>query len=128
MSRLTDSTAFLSTLAVCNIYLWLLVVVAVAQQLPNEDLRTFIYVWSSTAAISGASVYVERKQSDSIAPIRFSFPKTNEGGWTHRQIPDGDYTLFIEAEGFKPHRSQITVPSGKRYKFRDFPVMLEPKE
>lgn len=117
------------TLVLLNLVAWCGLTMIVAQvKLPNEDPRTFVYVWSPTKAVPGATVYVERRQTDSDAPIRFSFPKTNDGGWTKRLIPDGDYTLFVDAEKYKSHVSQITVPTGKHYKFRDYTVWLELKE
>jgi hypothetical protein len=88
----------------------------------SVDLRTFVFVRGPNQNIQDADVVMI--DEDGHARV---FPKTNEGGWTKLQIPDGRYRVTVSADGWKSRTGRLLVPARSRYPHRTFLFYMKKK-
>jgi hypothetical protein len=91
----------------------------------EPDPRTFVFVrevWQGQIGmVVGADVRL-RRLSDKEEWI---FPRTGPGGWTNRQVPDGQYLVTVTKDGYIPKIVSVKIPTGERFPHRDYTVLME---
>jgi hypothetical protein len=75
-------------------------------------MNGFVFADSDTTGLPGATVELEGDQNnDRLRTVRLSTKTERDGKYSIKDIPYGDYTLRVSAEGYAPYEIKLYVGS-----------------
>src|ERR1044071_1303362 len=94
------------------ITLAILAVTAAAAQSGRSWMGGFVFADSDTAGLPGATVELEGDQNNArLRAVRLSTKTEQDGKYSIKDIPYGDYTFRVSAEGYAPYEIKLYVGS-----------------
>ena len=75
-------------------------------------MNGFVFADSDTAGLPGATVELVGDQSnDRLRPVRLSARTDQRGEYSMKDIPYGEYTFRVSAEGYDPYEIMLYIGS-----------------
>jgi hypothetical protein len=75
-------------------------------------MHGFIFADSDTRGLPGAVVELTGDQSnDRLRSVRLSAKAEEDGGYSIKEIPYGDYTFKVSADGYDPYEIKLYIGS-----------------
>ena len=85
---------------------------AVAAQSGRSWMNGFVFADSDTRGLPGATVELTGDQSnDRLRSVRLSTKAGEDGKYSIEDIPYGDYTFRVSAEGYAPYEIKLYIGS-----------------
>jgi hypothetical protein len=93
------------------IALFVLTAMAAAQS-GRSWMHGFIFADSDTRGLQGASVELVGDQSNArLRSVRLSTKAEQDGAYSIKDIPYGDYTLRVSSDGYEPYEIKLYIGS-----------------
>ena len=90
----------------------LIVATAFAAQSGRSWMNGFIFADSDTKGLEGAKVELTGDQDNArLKSVHLSTSAANDGAYSLKDIPYGDYTFRVSAEGYLPYEIKLYVGS-----------------
>ncbi|MFL6231167.1 MAG: carboxypeptidase regulatory-like domain-containing protein [Pyrinomonadaceae bacterium] len=84
----------------------------VAAQSGRSWMNGFIFADSDTSGLPGATVELTGDQSNArLRSVRLSTKAKEDGEYSIKDIPYGDYTFRVSAEGYDPYEIKLYIGS-----------------
>src|SRR5262245_64608938 len=75
-------------------------------------MKGFIFADSDTRGLAGATVELTGDQNnDRLRAVKLSTKAEADGGYSIKDIPYGDYTFRVSAEGYEPYEIKLYIGS-----------------
>ena len=83
-----------------------------ASQSGRSWMQGFVFADSDTNGLAGAAVELFGDQNnDRLKSVRLSTKAERNGNYSLRDIPYGDYTFRVSAEGYEPYEIKLYIGS-----------------
>lgn len=90
----------------------LMLVAATPAQSGRSWMNGFVFADSDTKGLSGATVELIGEQSnDRLRNVRLSVKTEEDGKYSIKDVPYGDYTFRVSAEGYEPYEIKLYIGS-----------------
>ena len=101
---------------VCRLVLLTIAVSTLAQTVAGQSGRSwmngFVFADSDTNGLAGALVELVGDQAnDRLKAVRLSTKAENDGKYSLKDIPYGDYTFRVSADGYEPYEIKLYIGS-----------------
>ena len=84
----------------------------VAAQSGRSWMHGFVFADSDTSGLSGATVELTGDQSNArLRSVRLTTKAEADGGYSIKDIPYGDYTFRVSADGYDPYEIKLYIGS-----------------
>ena len=103
-----------------KVFLWLaqfvitfsILAAASAAQSGRSWMNGFVFADSDTRGLSGASVELIGDQSNArLRSVRLSTKTEQDGEYSMKDIPYGEYTFRVSADGYEPYEIRLYIGS-----------------
>jgi len=99
-----------------RLFLLPVVLLTLALTVPAQSGRSwmngFIFADSDTNGLAGAAVELVGDQAnDRLKSVRLSARAESDGKYSFKDIPYGDYTFRVSAEGYEPYEIKLYIGS-----------------
>lgn len=110
---MTMKTSLSSWPRLTPLVITLLMLVAVTPaQSGRSWMNGFVFADSDTKGLSGGSVeLIVDQDNDRLRNIRLGTKTEEDGKYSIKDIPYGDYTFRVSAEGFEPYEIKLYIGS-----------------
>lgn len=105
-----------SARVVCRLVLLTIALSTLAQTVAAQSGRSwmngFVFADSDTNGLAGASVELVGDQDNArLKAVRLSTKAENDGRYSLKDIPYGDYTFRVSADGYAPYEIKLYIGS-----------------
>jgi hypothetical protein len=100
----------------CRLVLLTIALTILAQTVVAQSGRSwmngFVFADSDTNGLAGALVeLIGDQNNDRLKSVRLSTKAENDGKYSIKDIPYGDYTFRVSAEGYEPYEIKLYIGS-----------------
>lgn len=102
-----------TTLRIARLVITLLMLVAIAAaQSGRSWMNGFVFADSDTEGLSGATVeLIGDQKNERLRSVRLSTRTEQDGKYSMKEIPYGNYTFRVSADGYEPYEIKLYVGS-----------------